>query len=45
MSGNADSKQISAPIVSGLPFGVVVTVSVCAPVPGIMLLDAALLSW
>ncbi len=28
---------------SGLPFGVVVTVSVCAPVPGIMLLGAALL--
>ena len=43
MSGKADSKQISTPIVSGWPFGVVVTVSVCAPVPGIMLLDAALL--
>src|ERR1700723_1272521 len=43
MSGNADSKQMSTPIVSGLPFGVVVTVSVCAPAPGIMLLDAALL--
>ena len=43
MSGNADSKQISTPIVSGWPFGVVVTVSVWAPAPGIMLLDAALL--
>src|SRR3984885_4514833 len=44
MSGNADSKQISTPILSGLPSGVVVTVSVWAPAPGIMLLGAALLT-
>ncbi len=44
MSGKADSKQTSTPTSSGLmaPAGLV-TVSVCAPVPGIMLEDAALL--
>ena len=43
MSGNADSKQMSTPTSSGGgPVGLV-TVSVCAPVPGIMFDGAALL--
>ena len=44
MSGKADSKQISTPTSTGAvaPVGLV-TVSVCAPVPGTMFEEAALL--
>ena len=44
MSGKADSKQISTPTSTGwmTPDGLV-TVSVCAPAPGIMFEEAALL--
>ena len=42
MSGNADSKQISTPIGSGRPCRSV-AYSRCAPVPGTMFDDAALL--
>ena len=42
MSGKADSKQMSGPIVSGAPSGSV-TRRMCAPSPGTMFTGAALL--